>query len=60
VFIGMQAEIRYMTAARDDCLTATATRVGGSKKFAHYQVVVTDGPGNCIALFTSSAYKLGA
>lgn len=30
----------------------------GSKKFAHYQVTVTDGPGNCIAFFTSSAYKL--
>lgn len=58
-YIGLQAEIRYMTAARDERLTATANRVGGSKKFAHYEVVVTDNGGNRIALFTSSAYKLG-
>lgn len=58
LFIGMQAEIRYMAGARDTVLTATATRVGGSKKFAHYEVLVTDGGGHRIALFTSTAYKL--
>lgn len=58
VFIGMQAEIRYMAGARGEALTATATRVGGSKKFAHYEVWVTDGSDHRIALFTSTAYKL--
>lgn len=58
-YIGLQAEIRYMSAPQDNRLTATATRVGGSKKFAHYEVVVSDGLHRRIALFTSSAYKLG-
>lgn len=58
VYIGLQAEIRYMTSAQDGVLTATAKWVGGSKKFAHYQVVVTDGQNNRIALFTASAYRL--
>lgn len=57
-YIGLQAEIRYMSAPQDKVLTATASRVGGSKKFAHYEVVVSDGQQRRIALFTSSAYKL--
>lgn len=57
-YIGLQAEIRYMSTPKDKELTATAKRVGGSKKFAHYQVQVTDSQGNHIALLTSTAYKL--
>ena len=57
-YIGLQADIRYMGAARDEVLTATALRVGGSKKFAHYEVMVTDGQDNRVALFTSTAYRL--
>ncbi|SFV01765.1 acyl-CoA thioesterase [Paenacidovorax caeni] len=37
---------------------ATATRVGSSRKFAHYEVVVSDSEQRRIALFTSSAYQL--
>lgn len=58
-YIGLQAEIRYMSAPKGHLLTATATRVGGSKKFAHYEVVVSDSQERRIALFTSSAYQLG-
>lgn len=57
-YIGLQAEIRYMGAARSPRLVAKARRVGGSKKFAHYEVVVSDALGNDMALFTGSAYKL--
>ena len=57
-FIGLQAEIRYMAAAKDKQLIATAKRVGGTRKFAHYEVMVTDGLGNALALFTSTAYRV--
>lgn len=57
-YIGLQAEIRYMSAPKDRILTATAQRMGGSKKFAHYQVQVTDSHNNHIALLTSTAYKI--
>lgn len=56
--IGMQAEIRYMRGATGGALEAEATLVGSTRKFAHYSVVVSDGSGQQIALFTSSAYKL--
>lgn len=58
-YVGLQADIKYMAAAKDDVLTATAKRVGGSRNFAYYQVSVTDGQQNCIALFTASAYRVG-
>ncbi len=58
VYIGLQAEIRYMARAEGNELTATATLMGGSKKIAHYQVLVTDGHNNRIALFSASAYRL--
>lgn len=57
-YIGLQAEIRYMSAPKGKVLTATATRVGSSRKFAHYEVVVSDSEQRRIALFTSSAYQL--
>ena len=47
-----------MAAAKDKQLIATAKRVGGTRKFAHYEVMVTDGLGNALALFTSTAYRV--
>lgn len=58
MYIGLQAEIRYMATAQDCRLTATAIRKGGTKKFAHYEVLVKDGLDNSLALFTGSAYRL--
>lgn len=58
VYIGLQAEVRYMSKAEGDELTATATRMGGSRKIAHYQVLVTDSQDTRIALFSASAYRL--
>lgn len=59
-YIGMQAEVRYIRRAEGSELHATAKLVGASRKMAHYQVLVTNGQDNPVALFTSSAYKLGA
>lgn len=59
LYIGLQAEIRYIARARGDELTATATWMGGGRNIAHYQVLVTDNLGNRIALFSASAYRLG-
>ncbi|WP_269506153.1 PaaI family thioesterase, partial [Acinetobacter baumannii] len=39
-YTGLQADIRYMSGAKDRVLFATATKVGSSKKFAHYEVVI--------------------
>lgn len=58
VYIGLQAEVRYMSKAEGDVLTATATLMGGSRKIAHYQVLVTDSRNTRIALFSASAYRL--
>ena len=58
VYIGLQAEVRYMSRAEGDVLTATATLMGGSRKIAHYQVLVTDSRSTRIALFSASAYRL--
>lgn len=57
-YTGLQADIRYMSGAKDKVLFATATKVGSSKKFAHYEVVITDGLNNRVALFTSTCYRL--
>ncbi len=57
-YIGLQAEIRYISTTRDKTLTATARRVGSSKRLTHYQVHIEDGQGKAIALFTSTAYRL--
>ena len=57
-YIGLQAEVRYMAQAQGDELTASATRMGGSRRIAHYQVLVSDALANPIALFTASAYRL--
>ncbi|WP_430443354.1 MAG: PaaI family thioesterase [Pseudomonas piscis] len=59
LYIGLQAEMRYMARARGAELTATATWMGGSRNIAHYQVLVTDDQGLRIALFSASAYRLG-
>lgn len=58
VYIGLQAEVRYMSRAEGNELTATATLMGGSRKIAHYQVIVTDSHDKRIALFSASAYRL--
>ncbi|HBN9861353.1 TPA: PaaI family thioesterase [Pseudomonas aeruginosa] len=58
VYIGLQAEVRYMNKAEGNELTATATLMGSSRKIAHYQVLVTDSQDNRIALFSASAYRL--
>jgi len=58
VYIGLQAEVRYMSLAEGNELTATATLMGGSRKIAHYQVLVTDSHDKRIALFSASAYRL--
>lgn len=58
VYIGLQAEVRYMSKAEGDVLTATATLMGSSRKIAHYQVLVTDSRNTRIALFSASAYRL--
>ncbi|WP_249044920.1 PaaI family thioesterase [Ectopseudomonas oleovorans] len=58
VYIGLQAEVRYMSKAEGDVLTATATLMGASRKIAHYQVLVTDSRDTRIALFSGSAYRL--
>lgn len=58
-YIGTQAEIRYMRGTDDQDLRATARLVGQSNRFAHYSVLVNDGKGREVALFTASAYKLG-
>lgn len=58
VYIGLQAEVRYMSRAEGNVLTATATLMGTSKKIAHYQVLVTDRRDTHIALFSASAYRL--
>ena len=58
-YIGLQAEMRYMNPVKGQRITATATRVSGSKKISHYQVLVTDEQARKIALFTASAYCLG-
>lgn len=58
VYIGLQAEVRYMRKAEGEVLTATATLMGGSRKIAHYQVLVTDSRNTRIALFSASAYRL--
>lgn len=57
-YTGLQADIRYMSGAKDRVLIASATKVGSSKKFAHYEVVITDGLSNRVALFTSTCYRL--
>lgn len=57
-YIGIQAEIRYMRGGEGNELHAKAELIGESKRFAHYQVLVSDGAGNRVALFTSSAYRL--
>ncbi|MBR7735464.1 PaaI family thioesterase [Acinetobacter nosocomialis] len=57
-YTGLQADIRYMSGAKDRVLFATATKVGSSKKFAHYEVLITDGLNNRVALFTSTCYRL--
>ena len=58
VYIGLQAEVRYMSKAEGDVLIATATLMGSSKRIAHYQVLVTDSRDTRIALFNASAYRL--
>lgn len=58
LYIGLQAEVRYMNKAEGSELTATATRMGGSRKIVHYQVLVTDSQDTRIALFSASAYCL--
>ncbi|MBV4458538.1 PaaI family thioesterase [Pseudomonas sp. COR58] len=58
VYIGLQAEVRYMNGVQGDVLTATATLMGSSRKIAHYQVLVTDNGDTRIALFSASAYRL--
>ncbi|QXH34612.1 PaaI family thioesterase [Pseudomonas muyukensis] len=58
VYIGLQAEVRYMSKAQGNVLIATATLMGASKKIAHYQVLVTDKRDTQIALFSASAYRL--
>ena len=57
-YVGLQAEIRYMRGTRDTLLTATATRMGGTRRIAHYQVIVRDRQATDVALFTGSAYRL--
>lgn len=57
-YIGLQAEVRYMNRAEGNELTATATLMGGTRKIAHYQVLVTDSQEKPIALFSASAYRL--
>jgi acyl-CoA thioesterase len=57
-YTGLQADIRYMSGAKDRVLFATATKVSSSKKFAHYEVLITDGLNNRVALFTSTCYRL--
>ena len=57
-FIGIQAEMRYISRARTPQLMATATLMGRSKKMAHYEVLVQDSEGHCVALFTSTAYSM--
>lgn len=47
-----------MSGAKDRVLYAMATKVGSSKKFAHYEVLITDGLNNRVALFTSTCYRL--
>ncbi|WP_336848182.1 PaaI family thioesterase [Pseudomonas juntendi] len=58
VYIGLQAEVRYMAKAEGGVQVATADLMGSSKKMAHYQVLITDHLNNRVALFSASAYRL--
>ncbi|QIH08853.1 MULTISPECIES: PaaI family thioesterase [Pseudomonas] len=59
LYIGLQAEIRYMARVQGEELMACATLVGSTKNIAHYQVMVTDSQERRIALFSATAYRLG-
>ncbi|MEE4665192.1 PaaI family thioesterase [Pseudomonas alliivorans] len=57
-YIRLQAEVRYINGVKRDQLHAIAILMTGSRKFAHYQVVITDDLNNRVALFTATAYRL--
>lgn len=57
-YIGLQADIRYLSKAVGDELTARAELVDASGRLSHYQICVSDAENNRIALLSASAYRL--
>ncbi|ARU57397.1 thioesterase domain protein [Oleiphilus messinensis] len=58
VSIGMQADIRYLNKPKSERLLTKAQLISGSKKIAHYEVIISDDVGTKVAVFTGTAYRL--